>query len=112
MAKQSKKTAESPEDKSTAAIDWAIDWGRVNIPEAKARKINQSGWLSAKDYVWLAVVGKLLKKTVAQVLQTAVLTYLRRNTVEHLQVLDFIANREGISREEAIEKIYRDEIEL
>lgn len=109
--KSSKEQADLPEPIGSQSIR-QIDWGRVNLPDAKGRKINQSGWLSAKDYVWLTVTAKLLKKTVAQVLVTAVLTYLRRNFSEHLQILDFIANQKGISREEAIERIYGDELEL
>ncbi|PZO13146.1 MAG: hypothetical protein DCF25_16485 [Leptolyngbya foveolarum] len=82
-----------------------LDWSQIKLP-IEARKVNQSGTLSAIDFARLSVSAKLLGKGLAAVMQTAVVTYLRRNREEHLKMLEFIAAREGISREETFMQIY------
>lgn len=86
-----------------------IDWTKIRLP-IEARRINQSGTVSAKDFAMLSVAAKLLGKGLAAVVQTALITYLRRNREEHLKMLDFVASREDISREEAFTKIFNDEL--
>lgn len=86
-----------------------IDWSKVKLP-VEARKVNQSGTLAAKDFAMLSVVAKLLGKGMSAVMQTAIIIYLRRNREEHIKLLDFVASREGLSREEAFVKIYNDEL--
>lgn len=83
-----------------------LDWLKIKIPGLKTRKINQSGTISGRDYALMRVASKLLGKSVATLVQTAVILYLRRNAEEHIKQLDFVAGREGISREEAFEQIY------
>lgn len=69
------------------------------------------GELSDLDVAWLSVAASLLHKSQAQVLQTAVITYLTRNRSDHLARLHIIANREGVSIEEAFAKILSGDLE-
>ena len=87
-----------------------LDWSGIDLPQGNGR-IPQSGLINGKDLVQFRVICKLLGKTGAQVVQTAVITYLRRNWKEHLKMLDFVAAREGLSREEALKQIFLKELE-
>ncbi|MBD2261397.1 hypothetical protein [Pseudanabaena sp. FACHB-2040] len=88
------------------------DWSKVTLPRpSKAQSRPSIGELSDLDWAKLMVVSKLIHKSIASVLQTAVITYLNRNWHNHLERLHIVANRENISIEEAFEKIVKEELE-
>ncbi|HEY9737567.1 MAG TPA: hypothetical protein V6D06_14835 [Trichocoleus sp.] len=88
------------------------DWSKVTLPKPSRTQARPPvGELSDLDWAKLFVASKLIHKSVASVLQTAVVTYLNRNWGNHLERLHIIANREKISIEEAFEKIAKGELE-
>ena len=88
------------------------DWSKVSIPKpSRTQSRPQSGELSDLDWAKLVVSTALIHKSQAAVLQTAVLTYLDRNWPKHLERLHVLAQGEGISIEEAFEKIVKGELE-
>jgi hypothetical protein len=106
-----------PEDLQAIAAEVAklldessdLNWGEVGL-EGENQRINQSALISAKDHAQLKVASLLQGKSIAQTVQTAVITYLRRNWKEHLKLLDVVSAREGISREEAFIKVHSEEL--
>lgn len=87
------------------------DYSQMKLPKpTKAQQRPSVGELSDLDVAWAAVAAALLHKSQAQVLQTAVITYLSRNRQDHLARLHIVANREGISIEEAFVKILSGEL--
>jgi len=60
----------------------------------------QSSEVATLDYCKLVVASKLLKKSVAAVLQTALYTYLAKNWEEHEKRLVAEATRLGVEPEE------------
>jgi hypothetical protein len=88
------------------------DYSQMKLPKpTKAQSRPSVGELSDLDVAWLSVAAALLHKSQAQVLQTAVIIYLTRNRQDHLARLHIIANREGLSIEDAFVKILMDELE-
>ena len=89
------------------------DWSKVSIPKpSKTQARPQSGEVSDLDWAKLMVTGELIKKSSAQIMQTALLTYLNRNWPKHLERLHVVANRENIAIEQAFERILSGELEL
>lgn len=76
-----------------------MDWSKVKLPKPKNPR-PQVGELSDLDYWRLAVAAKLMKKSIASSLQTAVTTYVRRNWDEHEALLQIEAAQQGITAEE------------
>jgi len=76
-----------------------MDWSKINLPEKKPLRF-QCGELSTLDHWKLTIASRLLKKSVASMIQTAVYTYLSRNWEEHENRLIVEANRLGITPEE------------
>ena len=82
-------TDESPE----------MDWSKINLPEKKPLRF-QCGELSTLDHWKLSIASRLLKKSVASMIQTAVYIYLSTSWEEHENRLIVEANRLGITPEE------------
>jgi hypothetical protein len=76
-----------------------MDWSKVTLPSPKNPR-PQVGELSDLDYWKLLVASKLVRKSIAAMLQTATYTYLSRNWEEHEKRLTIEANKQGISPEE------------
>jgi hypothetical protein len=88
------------------------DYSEIKLPRpSRAKSMPSVGKLSDLDVAWVAVASALLHKSQAQVLQTAVITYLAKNRQSHLARLHVIANREGISIEDAFVGIVEGRIE-
>jgi hypothetical protein len=85
-----------------------MDWNKVTLPSPKNPR-PQVGELSDLDYWKLVVASKLIRKSIAAMLQTAVLTYLARNWEEHEKRLTVEANKEGITSEEMFVKIAQED---
>lgn len=104
------RLTESAQQKAPpAAADGEIDWRLVKIPKFGSRRI-QTAKLDHHSLAWLKVVALLLDKNLATMVQTAILTYLNRNKRSHLDRLHTVATREGVTLEEAVEKILSGEI--
>lgn len=76
-----------------------MDWKSMELPKPRNPR-PQVGELSLYDYWRLVVSAKLVKKSIAAILQTAVITYLERNWEKHETRLTLEANEKGISPEE------------
>jgi len=81
-----------------------VNWSKVVLPKPKNAR-PQVGELSDLDYWKLVVASKLVKKSLAAMLQTAVYTYCSRNWEEHEKRLILEANKEGITPEEMFVKL-------
>lgn len=88
----------------------ALDWTKIKI-DVHNRRISQCGTLSAKDFAWLKVAAALQGHSMAHVAQAAIMVWLREWEQQHFEMLDFVCQREGLSREEAFEKIFNEQIE-
>jgi hypothetical protein len=77
-----------------------MDWTKVQLPKTKTPKRFQSGELADLDHWKLIVAAKLLRKSVAATIQTAVYTYLQRNWAEHEARLEVEAQTRGMTPEE------------
>jgi len=71
-----------------------MDWESLDLPKAKNSR-PRCGDLALYDYWRLHVASKLIKKSLAQTLQTAALTYLGRNWPEHEKRLAIEARQQG-----------------
>ena len=91
-------------DNDTALDFLPMDWTKVNLPTPKNPR-PQVGELGDLDYWKLVVASKLVRKSIAAMLQTAVYTYLSRNWEEHEKRLQVEANKEGITPEEMFTKL-------
>lgn len=85
-----------------------MDWSQVKVPNPKNAR-PQTGELGTLDYWKLVVASKLIKKSLAAMLQTAVYTYLSRNWDEHEKRLQIEANKAGISPEEMFMRMIDEE---
>lgn len=85
-----------------------MDWSKVRLPNPKNAR-PQVGELGDLDYWKLVVASKLVKKSMAAMLQTAVYTYLTRAWEQHEARLTIEANREGISPEEMFQRLVNEE---
>jgi len=92
-------TDESPE----------MDWSKINLPEKKPLRF-QCGELSTLDHWKLTVASRLLKKSAASMIQTAIYTYLSRNWEEHENRLIVEANRLGITPEEMFVRLTEEDL--
>ena len=68
--------------------------------------------LSELDYAKMVVAGKLLRKSVGAVVQTACYTYLSRNWPNHEERLIIEARQRGISPEDLFNGLVSGEIDL
>ncbi|PSN12325.1 hypothetical protein C7271_23660 [filamentous cyanobacterium CCP5] len=85
-----------------------MDWKSMELPKPKNPR-PQVGELGLYDYWRLVVASKLVKKSVAAILQTAVITYLERNWEKHETRLTLEANEQGISPEEMFLRYVNDD---
>lgn len=85
-----------------------MDWSKIKLPSPKNPR-PQVGELSDLDYWKLVVASKLLRKSIAAMLQTAIYTYLSRNWEEHEKRLQIEANKEGLTPEEMFVKLAGDD---
>lgn len=85
-----------------------MDWSKIELPEAKPARF-QCGELSRLDHWKVVVASKLVKKSYASTVQTAVYTYLARNWDEHEKRLIVEAAAAGISPEEMFLRLIQDE---
>lgn len=76
-----------------------MDWEKVTLPTPKNAR-PQTGELGTLDYWKLVVASKLVKKSMAAMLQTAAYTYLARNWDEHEKRLIVEAQSKGKTPEE------------
>lgn len=76
-----------------------MDWSKVTISTPRNPR-PQVGELGLLDYWKLVVASKLLRKSIAAVLQTAVYTYVGRTWEDHEQRLIVEAQARGITPEE------------
>ncbi|MBW4523413.1 MAG: hypothetical protein KME16_27555 [Scytolyngbya sp. HA4215-MV1] len=81
-----------------------MDWSKVDLPAPKNPR-PQCGELGDLDYWKMVVASKLIKKSIAAMIQTAVYTYLSRNWEEHEKRLQIEATREGVTPEEMFMKL-------
>jgi len=88
---------DEPADKLTDC-----DYSKMKLPKpTRAQSRPSVGELSDLDVAKLVVGAALKRKSQAAVLQTAVLTYLNRTWGNDLERLHIVANREGVSIEDA-----------
>lgn len=87
---------------------YMMDWSKVDLPDVKPTRF-QCGELSRLDHWKMVVASKLLKKSIAAMIQTAVYTYLAKNWEEHEKRLIVEAAREGITPEEMFVKLLSEE---
>ncbi len=85
-----------------------MDWSKVELPEVKPTRF-QCGELSRLDHWKMVVASKLLKKSIASMIQTAVYTYLSRNWEEHEKRLMAEATAQGTTPEEMFQKLIKDD---
>ncbi|HEY9695903.1 MAG TPA: hypothetical protein V6D10_01340 [Trichocoleus sp.] len=85
-----------------------MDWSKVDLPEVKPTRF-QCGELSRLDHWKIVVVSKLLKKSNAAMVQTAVYTYLSQHWEEHEKRLIAEAAAQGITAEEMFQKLIKDD---
>jgi hypothetical protein len=87
-----------------------MDWSKIRLPAPKTPR-PQVGELSTLDYWKMVVASKLIKKSLAATLQTAVYTYLSRTWEEHEKRLLIEASKEGLSPEEMFMRLVNDDQE-
>jgi hypothetical protein len=90
--------------------DTDMDWEKIELPDIKPTRF-QCGELATLDHWKLVVASKLIKKSVASMIQTAVYTYLQRNWEEHEKRLIVEATRAGITPEEMFTRLITGEID-
>ena len=88
-----------------------MDWDKIDLPDPKERS-PKSGKLSNLDYYKLLVASRIIRKSVMQTIQTAILTYLNRNWKDHEDRIIMEAKQRGITPEQLFEAIAKDEIDL
>jgi len=88
-----------------------MDWDKVDLSGVKAAN-PKTGRLSPLDFAKLTVAGKLIRKSAAACIQTAILTYLQRNWEEHERRLSFEAKERGMSPEDLFSGLAKGEIDL
>lgn len=88
--------------------DRPMDWEKISVPDPKNAR-PQVGELGSLDYWKLIVATKLIKKSLAATLQTAVYTYLSRNWPEHEKRLVVMANQQGITPEDLFMSMVEEE---
>jgi hypothetical protein len=76
-----------------------MDWSKVTLLTPKNAR-PQVGELGTLDYWKLVVASKLVKKSIAAMLQTAVYTYLTHNWEEHERRLQVEAQSQGKTPEQ------------
>lgn len=94
-------------DKSKASDD-KVKWSEVDLEGFTAKRLS-IGELSTYDQARLVVSSRLMKKSLAQTIQTALLTYLNRNTEEHYNRLVIEAKLNGLTPEEMFSKILKED---
>ena len=77
-----------------------MDWTKVILEKSPKSARPKMGELSKLDYAKIKVISRLIKKSIAAIIQTAVLTYLSRNWEEHEKRLIVEANATGKTPEE------------
>lgn len=89
-----------------------MDWEKIDIPPiSDPASMPKSGKLSPLDYWKLFLASVAIRKSIAQVLQTAVLTYLDRNWEKHEERLEIEARHQNMTLEEYIQKLIDDELD-
>lgn len=76
-----------------------MDWKSMDLPKPRNPR-PQVGELGLYDYWRLVVASKLIKKSIAAILQTAVISYLEHNWEKHETRLTLEANEQGLTPEE------------
>jgi hypothetical protein len=85
-----------------------MDWSKIKLPTPKNPR-PQVGELGDLDYWKLVIASKLIKKSIAAMLQTAVYTYLSRTWEEHEKRLVIEANKAGVAPEDMFMQLVADE---
>jgi hypothetical protein len=90
------------------ANEQQMDWTKLNLPDPRNSR-PQVGEIGRLDYWKLVVAGKLIKKSLASMLQTAVYTYLSQNWEEHEKRLTVEATRAGVTPEEMFTRMVNED---
>lgn len=78
-----------------------MDWEQIEVTEYSDRQRKPlSGQLALLDYAKLMVISKLIGKPLANIIQTAIYTYIQRTWSEHEVRLTVEARSKGLSPEE------------
>ena len=85
-----------------------MDWESLDLPSPKNSR-PRCGELGAYDYWRLHVASKLVKKSLAQTMQTAIHVYLSRSWAEHERRLILEAKQQGISPEDLFMRYLEDD---
>ena len=80
-----------------------LDYSKIDIP-TEVTRMSISG-VNLQALAWLNVSGYLLKKSLSQMAQTALYTYLARNRQSHLRMLVTEAKQRGKSIEQTFQEI-------
>lgn len=83
-----------------------MDWEKIEVGQYtdRQRKPN-TGTLGTLDYAKLLVISKLIGKPIANIIQTAIYTYLSRNWAEHETRLIVEAKSKGLTPEELFSQL-------
>lgn len=100
-------------DEPTLENSYGIDWKVVSekLPAEKNPARFQAGELSGLYHWRLVAASKFLNKSVAAIIQTAIITYLDRQESKHALQIRVEAELLGISPEEYIVKIVNEKTE-
>jgi len=87
-----------------------MDYSKIDIPKYDLNQTKpRIGALSQLDAAKIRVASRLINKSIASVLQTAVLTYLSRTWEEHEKRLTVEAKQQGKTPEELFNELSREE---
>ena len=78
-----------------------LDWSKIIVDPPSNRRI-QSGEISDLEFARLCMAMQATGKSKADILKTALVTYLRRNKEEHERSMQVLAAQRDVSVEEAI----------
>lgn len=109
VAEELKKVAEELRQASAPSD---LDWSAIEVPQRAEHKYRpQSGKLSARALAQLEVIANLrYSGSLGSVLLTAAYKYLASCWPGHLADLKVLAAREGITPEEAFERLLKGEL--
>ena len=90
-----------------------MDWSKVRFPKDFATKRLQAGELSTLDHAKILVHSSLTRRSVSEVVKTAIFTFIRRNWEDSMmERLRAEASRQEIEPEELFSQILNGEIEI
>lgn len=109
MPKRQKPTSIGSVTHHSSVKESWMDWNKLKLPAPKNPR-PQVGELGTLDYWKLVVVSKLIKKSLAAILQTAVYTYISRTWDEHEKRLIVEATKEGLTPEDMFMRLVNEEM--